>query len=241
MYHGPVMQPFSPKPAHQVIASLPIPKPCEEIGGAIFLFSFICLFIGLALANLLRGEAILPSAIWLLLVGTGLVSGSHVEGPRGLALDFLGSFAPRHYLWHLQTPEGSAVIGIGFTCVGYRLVRWAIPIGCIERISWTPGQGTAMSGRDVNDWSVGLWWRPGREEASHRPSGRFPCLEIVILGPASPRAQAEALGRTVADFLQGIGVPLKESLDREYPVFVRTLDNALGISATSHVSEKKIP
>jgi hypothetical protein len=65
----------------------------------------------------------------------------------------------------------------------------------------------AMSGRDMNDWHVALWY--------HHPEGPqrkpFPGVrdeEVYIVGPSGPRAKVESFGQQLVDFLIGAGVEL---------------------------------
>ena len=191
------------------VTELPLPQPIGAILAAWFILAFLAFFAWMAVGNLLAGEQIVPSLVWLglnvLVVGTGC----HVEGPRGFLLDILGAFTTRHFFKICPNPGHPTLLRIGFRLLGVSLSRWILPLDSVKHLSWSPGQGTVVSGCDVHDWTVTLWFQPDTSETT-RKSGRFPGLEVIILGPPSSRDVAATLGRTIIGLLEEAGACLNE-------------------------------
>jgi hypothetical protein len=108
----------------------------------------------------------------------------------------------------------------GYELWGRRLHYLEISAGHVESVYWGPGQGTAMAGRDMNDWSVVMWYDdiPGCRKVN--PSFK-PGLEIYIVGPTRHREATEILGLAFIEFLHAAGATLIETREKDRLLYAR--------------------
>ena len=102
-------------------------------------------------------------------------------------------------------------IRFGFEFLGHRFTQRSVGIANIESVEWETGQGTAMAGRDKNDWHVCLWFDHNDPQMSEKQRKyRKPDQDIYIVGPSTRRDRTEALGLAFVDFLRAAGAELAQ-------------------------------
>jgi hypothetical protein len=68
-----------------------------------------------------------------------------------------------------------------------------------------------MAGRDMNDWTVFIWFDhhdPARSEKKKRRKYRKPDQKIYCVGPSTRKERTEALGLALVAFLRDAGADL---------------------------------
>jgi hypothetical protein len=196
------------------LRALRIPRHGGAIVGAYALLAFLLFFVSLAIYNLVHGDGIIPSTLWLLLVGAVLFGFYSERGIQKIAIGILGAFACRQFIWATRRVDGCNEIQLGYQIFHRRFIYLSIPVENIERVHWSAGQASHVAGRDVDDWSVALWYEHGGVETSRRPQKRSRAdQEIYIVGESGRKDEAAAFGRRVVDFLRDAGTPLLPGKD----------------------------
>jgi hypothetical protein len=188
---------------------LTLPKSQGAGPGQFIMLGIVLLFSYLATLNLSHHTATVPSTLWLSLVGFVVVGGLIAErGPWGLAKAFLSEFAQREFA-ALKRLRGTPAICLGFEWHGRRFIQRTIPLDHIASIEWRSGQATAMTGRDMGDWSVFL--RLDSSKPSTHPEKkavRNRTLAVLTVGPPRAKEITEAFGASFIAFLAERGVQL---------------------------------
>lgn len=186
-----------------VKTELLIPKERREIIAAIVLSLLIAGFMAatvyLAFHNLINFQGIVPSFLWLLLVGVFFFA-LFTEYPlRRLGLNILGLFALKHFLEADSTAAESKTIALGFRFWGRKFYYFKVSPRQIDEVHWSSGQLSSKCGKDMNDWQVALWLAPNS-------SGSENALDcIYLLGQAGAKKEVEAFGLSVVKFLRDAG------------------------------------
>jgi hypothetical protein len=193
-------------------SELRVPSHGSAIGTSIG-YSLILFFSLVATCNLFYAIhipriAFAASLLWLLLV-VWLVGSSLREegGVKQYFVNRFGAYSNHHFV--RATPDvGRAVkIYFGYELFGRAHRYLAVDTDAISSIDWGSGQATALSGRNMDDWHVALWYHhphaPQRE-----PFPRVRDEEVFIIGPSVRKEAAETLGRQLVDFLKSVGVEL---------------------------------
>jgi hypothetical protein len=68
-----------------------------------------------------------------------------------------------------------------------------------------------MSGDDVDDWSVAVWFATASVATSARPVDRRSALSLHLVGPSGSHGRIAELGRVLVAFLRSAGLPLIEA------------------------------
>ena len=100
-------------------------------------------------------------------------------------------------------------IQFGFDLFGHRFVQKLIPIESVESVEWSSGQATHMAGRDMDDWSVFLWFY--LDDPKGKGKERFPAKAgqgLYVVGPSRSKGQTAALGMSFVDFLRASSADL---------------------------------
>lgn len=214
------------------------PEPYSELrvphsGGAIpatIGCSLLGLFTLVAAGNLWYAHhvsltALIASLLWLLLVAFLFVSSVLDEGGiRQFIVNFLGVFSQYHFVCTTPGSDRAITICIGYMLFGRPHYRLSIDLTALSSIDWRTGQGTAISGRDMDDWHVTLWYHhPEGPRQKSVPGMRSE--ELFIIGPSGPRETTEAFGQQLVEFLRNAGVQLSEGKDsREFNSPSRSAD-----------------
>jgi hypothetical protein len=192
---------------YKMSLEMPIPpKSRGEIVWLSILTAVVIFFVFFAVFDLSHREAIIPSVLWLALVTFGIREEIKRTGSfRKFATEVGGALAGREFV-EITSPGGQpAEIQFGFELFGRRHIQRAVLLDKVQTVQWRPGQGTAMSGRDMKDWSVALWFTHDHPtERSPWKPGQY----VHIVGPSRRREDTEILGLALVDILRSAGVPL---------------------------------
>lgn len=200
---------------------LAIPKS-RKVGGMILGFDlFVIAFCILAVVNILTGTALIASSIWLALVAFNLRTQAKERGGfRKWLIFHFGDAIGREFVVASAQPGPPQEIRFEYELFGQRFTYRTVVVPTIRRVEWSPGQGTAMAGYDMNDWQVCLWFvhgDPVRAEKERKWHCR-PGHDAVCVGPSTKRATTEVFAHQFAGFLREIGVPLIKSELTAYQV-----------------------
>jgi hypothetical protein len=168
----------------------------------------VLVFSMIAAWNVLHGEAYIPSGLWLVVVIYGVRQSSVNEGGfRSFAVKCLGDFSLSHFSEIASSGENPATLMFGFQILGHRFIQQRIDLNKVESVEWSSGQATGLAGRDMQDWSVALWF--DQVSPIKKWKGlRKPDQDVLIVGPARRKEDTEAFGLTFVHFLQEAGVDL---------------------------------
>jgi hypothetical protein len=149
--------------------------------------------------------------LWLALVAFVVFMTLFEIGPRASLVACLGEFSRRHFAEAVRD-GGRTVLGFGFELLGRKFYYLRIERGQVASVVMDTGQATAMAGRDMNDWSVVLWYR----EACRRLRFGFRAgEEVYIVGPCGPKQEIAQSFAAFVEFLRAAGVELRPG-EREY-------------------------
>jgi len=196
----------------------PVPRlPLPPDGGAcgvVFAALFVGFFVALAVYNLIAFGTVpmcacgtVASAVWLTLVAYCLALALWQVGLWGSVVALLGPFSHRQFVDARHTDDGT-VIGFGYQLFGRRFYYLRVTTDRITSVDMSSGQGTALAGRDMNDWSVALWYRDPTALARVLWPGS-PSDEVYIVGPARAREETAELLAVVVAFLRAAGCDLQ--------------------------------
>jgi hypothetical protein len=191
------------------LPELAVPQPVRAVIGAFALTGFILFFVLLAVENLLNWAAVIPSLIWLSLVSAVLFGFCKERGISQVLTEILGAFARKQFARAIPHDGGQSEIQFGYRILGYQRLHLAIPLDKIKSVNWSTGQATHMAGRDMNDWSVALWYDHDDPARSEEKKGlRKPDQEVYIVGPTGKKENTAAFGRSFVDYLRESGASL---------------------------------
>lgn len=191
------------------ILELPVPKSRLAVFGAAIATAFVLFFTSLALHNLWDWTAILPSTLWLLLVSAVVVDLIRSKGIKQFVVETLNVFSFREFVWTIPRVNGQNEIQFGYQLFGRRFVHLRIAAEKIEHVEWSTGQASHQVGRDMNDWSVAVWYDHGDPARSEGNKGwRFADQEIHIVGPPRSKKEVVAFGQSFLNFLRQSGANL---------------------------------
>ena len=179
-----------------MVPRLIIPRARRDVVVVVIGMTIVATFFALAVWNLLREIAVISSTLWLLLVALGIVNGIREWGLRGFVAGTLGAFS-RYQVLVVRDPS---TLETGFRLFGLDIVEHRIAAEDLIAIRWNKGQASDMAGRDVNDWSVLLWYRDPKADGKQA---------VLPIGSARAKAVTEELGRRIIAFLDQTGI-LKE-------------------------------
>lgn len=215
-------------------AELRVPTPGSAIASTLG-YSLGLVLMLVAAGNLvyvhrIPTSASIASVLWLVIVSWIVISNLRDEGGiRQYVVNRLGAYSQHHFI--RATPHDAAnTISIGYVLFHRPLNFLTIGTTAISSISWDSGQATAMSGRDMNDWHVALWYRH-IEGPQRRP---FPGLrdeEIFIIGRSGARSTKEIVGKQLVEFLLSVGLELMPGRSE------REFDTPSRRKATKHMKD----
>jgi hypothetical protein len=206
----------------QQVARLELPAPGGGCG-VVALACFLSFFTGLAVYHLatishplpIGAVGVVAAVLWLALMAVGFGSTLFVLGPWGSLVACLGEFSRRHFVETAR--DGDRIrIGFGFELFGRTFCYLRIERGQVASVVMDTGQATALAGRDMNDWSVVLWYRHPRRHLRRRPLPNFrDGEEVYIVGPCGPKQQTAQSFAAFVEFLRAAGVELRPG-EKEY-------------------------
>lgn len=186
-----------------------IPQPRRAIVGAFLFTAFLGFFVVLGVYNLLNSIGVVASSLWLLLMAVISIGYCKERGLKQVLTEILGAFARRQYAWIFRSDADKFELRFGFRIFGGRHDYLVIPADRIQSVNWSTGQASYFAGRDMDDWSVGLWYEHGDPaKSAARKSQLRPDQEVYIVGLTRPKQEVAVFGRAFLDFLRQAGVEL---------------------------------
>jgi hypothetical protein len=176
----------------------------------------VALSVTFAIQNLINRIALIPSILWLTLLTLALISSLREAGFVSFCRGIVIAFCRRQFL-EVKSSSERKRLEIGSKAFAFDLVEHRIAADDLVELTWRPGQGSDMAGRDVGDWSLFLWYRHGDQALAALQKRRLhprPEERVVVIGTPQARETAEQLARDVWKFLSesGVSVPLNATL-----------------------------
>lgn len=184
-----------------------LPKSRGEILWTTFFSLIVVGSTFLALFNLANSVGIIISVIWLLIVGWILGNECREAGGlRRYLIAWLAAFAGRRFALFASDDAHQASIRFGYEIFGHRFYQNDVEIKRIESVEWSSGQATSMAGRDMEDWSVALWYdHCNPERSKQRHMLRKPEQDLYIVGPSRRKEDTVPFGMEFVSFLSSVG------------------------------------
>ena len=180
-------------------------------------YLLIATFVLLAAGNLIFLPEVsivsaLASVFWLLLVG-GIVITNVLEegGVRQFVINRMGIFAAQQFI-RAEPNEKEFGISIGYVLLGRSFSYLRLPVTAITSVQWSTGQATALAGRDMQDWSVAIWYNH-HQGPRRKPFPGVRNEEVYLIGPTGEKEQVEAFGLQLVAFLTRLGVEFGKGRD----------------------------
>ncbi|NUM34634.1 MAG: hypothetical protein HUU50_08825 [Candidatus Brocadiae bacterium] len=199
---------------YKPIDKMAIPKPGQEVFISWMLMIIIVGLIALSLNNLYNQVAVLPSFLWLIMIVSILVFGSVEQGAWAFLTNILGAFAFEHFLEIAETDVNLRKLCFGFRIIGIRVIQKSLDLKNVKMLQWSPGQATSIAGKDMNDWSVVIWF--GHDNHTYENSQKAqlnPDQDLYILGPARAKEITEVLGHEILAFIHRAGINMVQGKD----------------------------
>ena len=187
-----------------------IPKSRAEVIFRFAITAFVVFFVLLAIVNFCSGLALIASSVWLALITWIIWEESRKEGGfRGFLISQMGDLFGRRFTKLSPADAQPKDVCFGFDLLGHRFIQQCFPVDSIESVEWRPGQATGMAGRDMNDWTVFIWFDHHDPATSEkRRKYRKPHQKIYRVGPSTRKERTEALGLSLVAFLRNAGADL---------------------------------
>ena len=162
----------------------------------------------LAVENLLHRTAVAPSALWLFLIAFVVISNIRNSGLRAFVAACAGAFS-RQQVLIVNASDDCSILQVGFRLFGFNIVEHRLLAEDLVSIRCSRGQASDLAGRDVNDWSVILWYRhhDRKIQAIQQQFGApRPGQSPLVIGPPRKKTLTEPLARRVICFLNESGI-----------------------------------
>jgi len=182
-------------------------RPAGSVIGAALFAAFILASVALAIFNLAQSDGLqangtIPSVLWLCLVSVTNLVWLWSDGVSVACKELLGGIVRNRFLLLDDDTSDQPMLVLGFRFRGKRLRYWALRLDEPIHVSWGAGQGSDMSGRDMDDWSVHVW----HERKSAELKEWINAFHTVDDGLS--RQQAVSFGQDLIRFLKENGHPV---------------------------------
>ena len=152
------------------------------------------------------------SAIWLLFIFYSIRQSCRDQGGvRQFFINCLGTFAMHQFVEITMQDSSRKVLRFGYQLFAKRFY-YLKDVQCdrIKTVNWSLGQATSLAGRDMNDWSVVLWFENDSESplAWEPPNKALHGIShaVRIVGPSRKKYKTEELGNKFIKFLRDADV-----------------------------------
>lgn len=198
-------------------AELRIPKHRGEIVASLVGAAILTATVAVAASNLLQRIALLPSAVWLLLVCMVLSGLLYEFGFRTAAINVLGGLTTDHFVACVDSGAQPPVVHFGFRFLGYPFYYLTIAVADVMEVYWNTGQASYHAKRDLNDWHVVLCYehhdpeKTAKERAFEEKcprARRTASQDLYLVGSSGPKTVTAAFGLALVEFLRQAGVNL---------------------------------
>jgi hypothetical protein len=198
-------------------AEMHIPYPrgaavAVSIVSIIFL-AFLSLTLRVAIGHLLHPRAsaaivVACSILWIVIVIATFAGFCYdAGGLRQQLIRMLGALSSRQFVRIEPAASGQPLLCLGYILLGRNFYYRKIRLDGVTGVSWNAGQGTHRVGKDLDDWSVALWYESAAAQTKLSPWHRDP-EELDIVGMDGPKESIERLGLSLVEFLRAAGVAL---------------------------------
>jgi hypothetical protein len=191
-----------------------IPVLLRERAFSAVVYTIVAVTVALAVTNLRQWSAVPviargASVMWLLLVGAMVLETCRQEGgPLQFVINRVASLFAVGFVEVVRTEGGGSVVRFGGLMFGCRFPRLEVRLDGIVSVGWHTGQASALAGRDMNDWSVVVWFDFGAMTLSKARRWPHRGQDVHCVGPSGPRAEAAELGARLVELLRGAGAAL---------------------------------
>ncbi len=184
--------------------------------GATICYSIPPALFTLAIWNMWRFRELpwittIASVIWFLFTVWFVWTSISMDGGfQRWAIARLGQFGQKHFVWIDRIECEPTRISIGFRAAGRRFFNDSFPVTELRQVNWCYGQASAMSSREMADWSVTVWFHPAEPRSkwwSDFYRGQF------SIGFHGEKARVAAFGESLVAFLRRTGVDFEASAD----------------------------
>lgn len=203
-----------------------IPKSTSDVVFLGVLTSIAAGGVVLGVTNLFMGVALVPSMLWLVFIGFVVASeAKQHRGVGGVFVHLVGELFGRQFVDAPLIEGTPREIRFGFELFGRAFITRVELLDDIKKVGWSTGQATGITGRDMDDWSVFVWFNPKAPSSIEIgiKSGADFWTVIHAVGPARERSKTEALGLEFLKFLEEAGVKLVAAPSNS---FVRARESA---------------
>ncbi len=190
-----------------LIEELPVRKQYGAIG-MLVMTACVVLPSTLAAYNLVNGTGIIPSLIWLAFISLTLFCSIQNQGFWVFITEFIGAFARRHFVRTIRIPGKGIEMQIGYQIGKSRFFYITTPLSSITLVKWSTGQASDRVGQDMDDWAVAIWFDVDPAKSRKRSIGSRPDQDLCIVGVSGRKAEVEAFGHVLVDFLRRSGAQL---------------------------------
>lgn len=194
---------------------LAVPKSVRAVVGAVIgtvlLTVFLLSSIYLAIYDLLHVQGIIPSLVWLSLIGLIFFATFRGERGKNVGVKFLGAFSRKEFVQIVNNEGRQNEFQFGYQAFGHQFLYFVVAADRIAQIDWDTGQISDRAGRDMNDWHIALWYEHGDPEKSKWKKQyrlRHPDWDVHCFGPTGPKQKISAFGGDLVDFLRSSGISL---------------------------------
>lgn len=151
---------------------------------------------------------VVAAVFWLALVIFVAGAALYVLGPRALFAVLLGRFSLRHFV-EAEGEGGRIVIRFGFELNACRYCRFRVEGEQLIAVEMGTGQATELAQRDMDDWSVALWYRTQRRWHRSRQPRYHDDEDVYIVGASGPKQDTAQFLAVFIAFLRAAGVELR--------------------------------
>jgi len=186
--------------------------PCPSIGTRILPWIFLTIVlvsIPVAIFALCTKAAIVAPIIWLAFVSMGLWVSIKAEGGlRPWLIDLASNLVGRQFI-SVSDNTIPCQVHFGIEMCRHCFIQQKLFINEIESVEWNTGQASAMSGRDMNDWHVAVWFDHNDPMKSQkRRQYPKPDQELFIVGPSGRKQDTEDFALSLVEFFRSAGADL---------------------------------
>lgn len=193
--------------------------PSLRTGIPMFIFtvlvsSFVLFFVAVSIVNLYFYYAmaflqILGSITWLAVVLMLVWAFIYYEG--GIVQNtvvYLGHYSRQQFIEAITLEGDGVTLCYGYRLFGRKLYYLRVETSAIVSVDWSTGQATHMAGRDMNDWSIWMWYFNADNPDRSTDLGLRRNHDLYMVGPTRSRDKTELLGHQFVEFLRTIGLDM---------------------------------
>ncbi len=156
------------------------------------------------------------SGCWLMLSGFACFGFCYYEpgSVRQCCINWLGQFGARQLAWIERRKGELPIVCFGYELRGHRFQYWSAPADRIRSVEWSLGQASSITGTDMNDWHVYVWFRvEAQSRRAHEIAPNGERMSLCLVGNQGPKQAVAEFGLSVVRFIERLGIELVPSDD----------------------------